>query len=117
VVVLIEGYLIVPLLMGRSMNLNATTVMVACLFWGAVWGGVGLFMAMPIMAGLKAILWHVPEWRPWAILMSSIEDEPHPPPSLHDITVAPIASEQPNGKAPESITESTPSQAQYSDRR
>lgn len=79
VVVLIEGYLIVPLLMGRSMNLNATTVMIACLFWEAVWGPTGLFMAMPIMAGIKAILFHVPEWRPWAILMSSIEEPDHPP--------------------------------------
>jgi AI-2 transport protein TqsA len=77
IVVLIEGYLIVPLLMGRSMDLNATTVMMACLFWEAVWGPTGLFMAMPIMAGIKAILYHVPEWRPWANLMSSTENHPH----------------------------------------
>ena len=69
IVIVIEGYLIVPLVMGHSMDLNATTVMVACLFWDAVWGPTGLFLAMPIMAGVKAILYNVPEWRPWANLM------------------------------------------------
>ena len=51
IVVTVEGYLIVPLVMGRSMDLNATTVMIACLFWDLVWGIPGLFLAMPIMAG------------------------------------------------------------------
>lgn len=76
VVVVLEGYLVVPLLMGRNMDLNATTVMVACLFWELVWPGMtGLFLAMPIMAGIKAILHHVPEWRVWGDLMSSTEPE------------------------------------------
>jgi AI-2 transport protein TqsA len=79
--IIIEGYLIVPLLMGRSMDLNATTVMLACLFWDLVWGVTGLFLAMPIMAGIKAILYHLPEFRAWANLMSA-EDQPPAPPSL-----------------------------------
>ncbi|MSU78999.1 MAG: AI-2E family transporter [Gemmataceae bacterium] len=83
VVIVLEGYLVVPLVMGRSMDLNATTVMLGCLFWDLVWGMTGLFLAMPIMAGLKAILFHVPEWRPWANLMSAeehpLENPPAPP--------------------------------------
>jgi AI-2 transport protein TqsA len=71
VIIIVEGYLIVPLLMGRSMELNATTVMVACLFWDLVWGMMGLFLAMPIMAGVKAICTHVPGWGPWANLMGT----------------------------------------------
>jgi AI-2 transport protein TqsA len=75
VVIVIEGWLIVPLLMGRSMDLNATTVMLACLFWPLVWGPTGLFLAMPLMAALKAILHSVPDLRPWADLMSSAEGD------------------------------------------
>jgi predicted PurR-regulated permease PerM len=71
VVVTVEGYLIVPLVMGRSMDLNATTVMIACLFWDQVWGTPGLFLAMPIMAGIRAIFLHTPGLRPWAFLMST----------------------------------------------
>jgi AI-2 transport protein TqsA len=77
-VIMLEGYLIVPLVMGRSMDLNATTVMLACLFWELVWGTTGLFLAMPIMAGIKAFLHHIPEGRPWADLMSTSDEIPKP---------------------------------------
>src|SRR5262249_40630644 len=43
----LEAYVILPVVMGRSMELNATTVMLACLFWELVWGLPGLFLAMP----------------------------------------------------------------------
>lgn len=77
-VVTIEGYLIVPVVMGRHMELNATTVMLACLFWELVWGLPGLFLAMPLMAAVKAICYHVPGWRPWANLMGTQESDPIP---------------------------------------
>jgi AI-2 transport protein TqsA len=100
IVIVLEGYLVVPLVMGRSMDLNATTVMLACLFWELVWGMTGLFLAMPIMAGVKAILYHVPEWRPWANLMSSgRDDKPEPaPPASTVALIAPSSSDFPNGK-------------------
>src|SRR5205823_9017249 len=88
-VMTLEGYVVVPVVMGRSMELNATTVMLACLFWELVWGLPGLFLAMPLMAALKAVCEHVPGWRPWANLMGTeevelgperIEGKPPPPP-------------------------------------
>lgn len=108
VIIVVEGYLIVPVLMGRSMDLNATTVLLACLFWELVWGTVGLFLAMPLMAALKAICYHVPGWRPWANLMSTgVED--HRPvilsPHGHDAPAEPKerepAAEVPNAPMPE----------------
>jgi AI-2 transport protein TqsA len=99
IVIVLEGYLVVPLVMGRNMDLNATTVMLACLFWDLVWGTTGLFLAMPIMAGIKAILYHVPEWRPWANLMSTAEHgEPNPPPDP-SLVVTPSTGDSPNGAA------------------
>ena len=79
-VVTLEGYVLVPVVMGRSMELNATTVMLACLFWELVWGTSGLFLAMPLMAAIKTICLHVPDWQPWANLMSTRDDVPIPPP-------------------------------------
>ncbi len=70
-VVTFEGYIIVPVVMGRSMDLNATTVMISCLFWDLIWGMPGLFLAMPVMAGLRAVCMHVEGWQPWAKLMST----------------------------------------------
>src|SRR6202011_6183941 len=76
--VLVEGYFIVPVVMGRSMELNATTVMLACLFWQLVWGLAGLFLAMPLMAAVKTICLHVPDWRTWANVMGTREAPPAP---------------------------------------
>jgi predicted PurR-regulated permease PerM len=75
---ILNGYLVIPVVMGRSMALNATTVLLACMFWELVWGPSGLFLAMPLMAAIKSICYHVPGWRQWANLMSSTELEPEP---------------------------------------
>jgi AI-2 transport protein TqsA len=69
VVLIVEGYVIFPLVIGRNVQLNATTVLLACMFWWVVWGEVGLFLAVPLMAGLRAICLHVPGWEAWGNLM------------------------------------------------
>jgi AI-2 transport protein TqsA len=45
--------------------------MIACLFWDLVWGFPGLFLAMPIMAGIRAVCLYTPGLRAWAYLMST----------------------------------------------
>lgn len=42
-------------IIGGRVRLNPLVVTVALLFWGAVWGGVGLILAVPITAAIKAI--------------------------------------------------------------
>jgi predicted PurR-regulated permease PerM len=74
-IITLEGYLIVPVVMGRPMQLNATTVLLACLFWDLVWGTPGLFLAMPLLAALKTVCIHVPGWQAWANLMSTENHE------------------------------------------
>lgn len=76
-VVTFEGYIIIPLVMGRSMDLNATTVMIACLYWHLVWGIAGLFLAMPLMAVLKEVLLHVEGWGAYGDLLSSVDTTNH----------------------------------------
>jgi predicted PurR-regulated permease PerM len=66
----IEGYVVTPLVMGRSLDLNGTTVLIACLFWGYLWGLIGLVLAMPITVSLKLVFQAVPELNQWAELMS-----------------------------------------------
>ncbi len=73
VLMVLEGYVIVPVVMGRRVELNATTMLLACLFWERIWGLPGLFLAMPLMAGIKAVCASVPGWEPWANLMSTRE--------------------------------------------
>jgi predicted PurR-regulated permease PerM len=54
---------------GGRVRLNPLVVTIALLFWGAVWGGIGLVLAVPITAGLKAILDNVDELKPYGELL------------------------------------------------
>jgi predicted PurR-regulated permease PerM len=36
-------------------HLNPLVVTVALMFWGTIWGGIGLLLAIPITAGIKAV--------------------------------------------------------------
>ena len=70
--------MVTPLVMGRSLDLNGTTVLIACLFWGYLWGLVGLVLAMPITVSLKVVFQTVPELNRWAELMSLDWQSPEP---------------------------------------
>jgi AI-2 transport protein TqsA len=79
-VVGLEGYVVTPFVLGRSLDLNGTTVLISCLFWGFLWGLVGLILAMPITVCLKIVFQHTPELNRWAELMSrDWQTPPHPP--------------------------------------
>jgi AI-2 transport protein TqsA len=77
--VTIEGYIVTPYVLGRSLDLNGTVILIACLFWGFLWGLVGLILAMPITACIKLVCQNVPELYRWADLMSR-DWQPPPPP-------------------------------------
>ena len=74
-IVTVEGYLIMPWIMGRSLDLNGTAVLIACMFWGFLWGLMGLILAVPITVSLKLVFQHSPSLRHWSELMS--QTHPH----------------------------------------
>jgi predicted PurR-regulated permease PerM len=47
--------LLYPKLVGARVHLNPLVVTVALMFWGTIWGGIGLLLAIPITAGFKAV--------------------------------------------------------------
>lgn len=98
VVVTLEGYLLVPWVMGRSMDLNATTVMLSCLYWHLVWGLPGLFLAMPLMAAIKAVMLYVDGWQAWGDLLSSVDTTPAAPPP--EAKLPPHKPDEPPGENP-----------------
>jgi predicted PurR-regulated permease PerM len=52
-----------PKLVGAGVRLNATASTVALLFFGWLWGGMGLVLGIPILAVLKCIFDNVPSTR------------------------------------------------------
>jgi len=58
--------LLYPKFLGNRMQLNPLAVTMALLFWGWLWGGMGLVLAIPITAAMKIIFDHIDSLKPWA---------------------------------------------------
>jgi predicted PurR-regulated permease PerM len=55
---------LMPAIVGRRVHLNALAVTISLLFWGWLWGAVGLILAIPITAAVKVICDHSEGWEP-----------------------------------------------------
>jgi predicted PurR-regulated permease PerM len=53
--------LLYPKLVGSRVHLNPLAVTIALMFWGVLWGPLGLIFAIPITAGVKAVFDNMPE--------------------------------------------------------
>ncbi len=51
--------LLYPKFVGSRVHLNPLVVTLALMLWGMLWGGIGLLLAIPITAGIKAVCDHV----------------------------------------------------------
>jgi len=64
------GNVLEPKLMGKSLGLHPVTILFFLLFWGAVWGVPGMFLAVPITAILKVVFEQFPGTQPIAKLFA-----------------------------------------------
>jgi predicted PurR-regulated permease PerM len=67
----IEGNVLTPWLMTRVGEMNAVAVFVSLLFWGWIWGGWGLLLAVPMTAAAKAVCERVPDLYAFAELLKA----------------------------------------------
>ena len=51
----LEGNLVTPYVIGRHLKLNSLAVLLSAIFWGWMWGAIGLLLAIPIVATMKSI--------------------------------------------------------------
>lgn len=61
---ILAANLLVPALVGWRVRLNALALTVSLLFWGWLWGAMGLILAIPITAVFKVICDHVERLQP-----------------------------------------------------
>ncbi|HVY07933.1 MAG TPA: AI-2E family transporter [Burkholderiales bacterium] len=57
--VLLEGQLIQPVVVGRRLRLNPVMIFIAFLLLGWLWGIAGMFIAVPVLVTLKVVCHHV----------------------------------------------------------
>lgn len=55
----LEGFLLAPIALGRAARVNTVAVFVSVMFWGWMWGPLGLVIAVPILMCIKTICDHV----------------------------------------------------------
>lgn len=54
-----------PKFLGNKLQLNPLAVTISLLFWGWLWGAMGLVLAIPITGATKIIFEHVGPLKPW----------------------------------------------------
>jgi len=65
------GNVVEPSLMGRRFGLSTLVVIVSVLFWGWLWGPVGMLLAVPLTMIIKVALDHSYEFHWLAVAMTS----------------------------------------------
>ncbi len=68
---MLSNNLLAPALVGKRVRLNALSITIALLFWGWLWGGMGLLLAIPLTAALRVICDHTESWKPVGRWMSA----------------------------------------------
>ncbi len=65
------GNIIEPKIMGNRLRLNTITVIFGLLFWGYIWGIVGMMLSVPLLVVFKLIFENIPSLNIIAKIMSS----------------------------------------------
>ena len=66
---IVMGNVIEPRMMAFSLNLSPLLVLVSLIFWGWLWGILGMVLAVPLTATIKIIFENYEPLRPIAVLM------------------------------------------------
>lgn len=66
----LEGNLVTPWVMGRSLTLNPVLILLSLVFWGWMWGIAGVILAVPILAAFKIFCAHIKPMEPLAEFLS-----------------------------------------------
>jgi predicted PurR-regulated permease PerM len=75
---LIDNNVLMPLIVGNKVKLNALAIIIGVLISGALAGIAGMFLAIPALAVIKLIFERVDSLRPWSILLgdeTTIEED------------------------------------------
>lgn len=74
------GNLIEPQLLGRRLGLSPLVVFLSLVFWGWVWGSVGMLLSVPLTIAARIVLERSPSLRWVAVLLGPSPEWERPPP-------------------------------------
>ena len=71
VVNIVLGNFVEPMLMGRRLGLSTLVVFLSLIFWGWVWGPVGMLLSVPLTMVLKIALENTEDFRRMALMLDA----------------------------------------------
>ncbi len=72
----VESYVLEPFIVGDRVDLHPFMVILVVVLGGAIWGAIGMILAIPVTAILAVIFLHVPPLHPFGFLLSKKEPDP-----------------------------------------
>ena len=74
---IVIGNFLEPMLLGDRFGMSTVVVILSVLFWGFIWGPVGMFLAVPLTMVVKVMLDNSPDLRWISVMLSkSVDDSP-----------------------------------------
>jgi putative permease len=93
---LIDSNVLLPVIVGSKVRINAFITILGVIIGGNVWGIPGTFLAIPIIAIAKIVFDRIDNLKPWGLLFGDERDEKQPEPLKeeireqgHDVSAAP----------------------------
>lgn len=100
---LLDSNLLLPLIVGSKVRINALITIMAVIVGGSVWGVVGTFLAIPVVAVTKIVFDRIDSLKPWGLLLGDEKDEEQPPSLATELT-----TQAPTDPSPEAPSNSVP---------
>jgi AI-2 transport protein TqsA len=70
----LSGNVLEPRIMGKRLGLSPLVVMLSLVFWGWMWGPLGMLLSVPLTSAVKIMLEHTEDLRWVAVLLGSDRD-------------------------------------------
>lgn len=77
---LVDANVLLPVIVGAKVRLNALITIIGVIVGGSVWGITGTFLAIPVIAIIKIIFDRIESLQPWGMLLGDEKDEKQPGP-------------------------------------
>jgi AI-2 transport protein TqsA len=71
VIEMVMGNVVEPRVMGKTLGLSALVVFLSLVFWGWIWGPIGMFLSVPLTMVVKILLEHTEDLKWIAVLLGS----------------------------------------------